>query len=228
MANKLYSEGAVQNIADAIRQKNGLSSTYKISQMAQAILDLPSGGGGGLELITNEQRKALSVVSGSYSNIGSHAFTYCSNLTTVNLTGCTYIGSMAFASCSNLTTVNLPDCKSLNVSAFTSCSNLTTISLPECTTVSSSAFRACGFTEISLPKCNYIGTFAFYSCTQLSKLYIGTSNSILTNTSAFVSTPFSTSSYLGYFGSIYVPSARLSWYKGATNWKAYSARLVGY
>lgn len=44
MANKLYNETSVENIADAIRAKNGSSDTYTIGEMAQAILDIPSGG----------------------------------------------------------------------------------------------------------------------------------------------------------------------------------------
>lgn len=43
MAKKLYEEASVQAIANAIRGKNGLSTTYKIADMAQAITDLPSG-----------------------------------------------------------------------------------------------------------------------------------------------------------------------------------------
>ena len=50
MALKLYDESDIQDIADAIRGKNGSSDTYTVSQMAQAIDDIPSGGGniGGL------------------------------------------------------------------------------------------------------------------------------------------------------------------------------------
>lgn len=45
MTKKLYEEASVQAIADAIRGKNGQSTTYKIADMAQAITDIPSGGG---------------------------------------------------------------------------------------------------------------------------------------------------------------------------------------
>lgn len=41
MSIKLYEENNVQNIASAIREKNGLTTEYKISEMAQAIIDLP-------------------------------------------------------------------------------------------------------------------------------------------------------------------------------------------
>ena len=40
MANKLYDDTAIQNIANAIRTKNGLSDTYKVSEMSNAILSL--------------------------------------------------------------------------------------------------------------------------------------------------------------------------------------------
>ena len=44
MANKLYEENSVRNIAVAIRSKNKTTNKYKISEMAQAILDIPVGG----------------------------------------------------------------------------------------------------------------------------------------------------------------------------------------
>ena len=42
--NKLYEENDIQNIANAIRGKNGSTDTYKVSEMASAINDIPSGG----------------------------------------------------------------------------------------------------------------------------------------------------------------------------------------
>ena len=46
MANKLYDETAISNIASAIRTKNGTQNTYTVAQMADAIIAIPSGGGG--------------------------------------------------------------------------------------------------------------------------------------------------------------------------------------
>lgn len=43
--NKFYSEESISNIANAIRTKNGSTDTYKVSQMAEAILSIPSEGG---------------------------------------------------------------------------------------------------------------------------------------------------------------------------------------
>ena len=40
MANKLYEETSIQDIADAIREKNGTTNTYKVSEMASAIEEI--------------------------------------------------------------------------------------------------------------------------------------------------------------------------------------------
>ena len=45
MANKLYDETSIKAIADAIRSKNGATSTYTVAQMAAAIEAIESGGG---------------------------------------------------------------------------------------------------------------------------------------------------------------------------------------
>lgn len=44
MTMKLYSEESIQAIANAIREKNGSSDTYKVGEMATAITNIPSGG----------------------------------------------------------------------------------------------------------------------------------------------------------------------------------------
>ena len=45
MAKKLYEESNIQAIADAIREKNGETTTYKPSEMAAAITAITTGGG---------------------------------------------------------------------------------------------------------------------------------------------------------------------------------------
>lgn len=45
MSKKLYEEDSVRAIANAIREKNGEETSYKVSQMAQAILDIDGGTG---------------------------------------------------------------------------------------------------------------------------------------------------------------------------------------
>ena len=56
---------------------------------------------------------------------------------------------------------------------------------------------------------------------------MSTTMTTLQNTNAFINTPISNSTYLGYYGSIYVPSSLVDTYKSATNWATYSDRIVG-
>ena len=45
MVKKLYTEANIQDIADAIRQKNGSSATYTVADMGDAVRAIPTGGG---------------------------------------------------------------------------------------------------------------------------------------------------------------------------------------
>ena len=118
----------------------------------------------------------------------------------------TSIGGSAFYNCKSLTTVSFPNAKSIGASAFASCAALTTASFPNVTS---------------------IGAYAFRYCSALESLYFITSNVPTLGASAFLNTPLSVSTLIGHFGSIYVPQSLLASFKAATNWKAYSARMVG-
>lgn len=54
MANKLYEESDIQATADAIREKNGLTNTYKVSEFAGAIRAISSGISSGAKVYTTE------------------------------------------------------------------------------------------------------------------------------------------------------------------------------
>ena len=43
MANKLYQESAIQDIAAAIREKNGTADTYKVADMGNAVRSIQGG-----------------------------------------------------------------------------------------------------------------------------------------------------------------------------------------
>ena len=162
------------------------------------------------------------------TSIGNNAFQYCSTLTTASFPNCTYIGGSAFYSCSALTVASFPSCTSIGGQAFYYCSALTTISFPNCTFIGYSAFDLCSaLTTVSFPNCTSISGYAFRKCINLSSFYFMGSSipSILATT--FSNTPLSDSTYLGYYGSIYVPASLLASYKTATNWTAYSSRMVG-
>ena len=112
MANKLYEESSVQDIANAIRQKNGLSTTYKISEMAAAILALPTGSGetNYLPAVCNDAAGGYSLPAGALDGVTSirpYTF-YESHVTSVAFpSGLTTIGEHSFTD-SDITGVDLP------------------------------------------------------------------------------------------------------------------------
>jgi len=112
MANKLYEENSVQDIANAIRQKNGLSTTYKISEMAAAILALPTGSGetNYLPAVCNDAAGGYSLPAGALDGVTSiRPYTFFeSHVTSVAFpSGLTTIGEHAFTD-SDITGVDLP------------------------------------------------------------------------------------------------------------------------
>lgn len=61
MANKLYEESSVQDIANAIRSKNGSTNKYKIAEMGGAVMELPIGSSDAVlytaQTLTDAQKK---------------------------------------------------------------------------------------------------------------------------------------------------------------------------
>lgn len=141
-----------------------------------------------------------------------------------------YTGS--FYGCTSLKTVNMPLCRVLYNYAFRNCTALTSISVPELKELREySIFENCtSLRLISLPKCSYIsGSSMFSNCSNLSMFVIGTGYSsvcVLSTFRTFDSSPIEYSSYLGYYGSIYVPASLVDAYKTATNWAYYSNRIT--
>ena len=143
---------------------------------------------------------------------------------------CSIIGPSAFRACSYLSTVSFANCTTIGTQAFYGCSILSNISFPKCTTISSGAFYNCKIlSQVSFPKCvSILGSNTFNYCSSLKSYYfMGTSVVNLANSSAFNSTTITNSTYLGTFGSIYVPTSLVATYKAATNWSYFSARIVG-
>lgn len=121
------------------------------------------------------------------------------------------IYTCAFQECFNLTEITFTNLSTLSPSALYKCSSLSTATLIQATSNNPIG----------------IGTSAFRSCINLVSVIIkGVSVATVQQTNAFMGTPISQSSYLGYFGSIYVPSSLVDTYKSAANWSAYSSRIT--
>ena len=119
MANVLIEEISMQDIGNAIREKNGTTDTYTPSEMGDAIRAIESGGSG------SDDFDAF--IEGTLTEVSSDAET---------IGGCVFSGY-------NLTTVNFPECVTIGSSAFQNCKGLTEVSFPKCTTICEYAFNYC-------------------------------------------------------------------------------------
>ena len=162
-------------------------------------------------------------------NLGVRAFTETA-LSSIYLPLCNKIETYTFSGCSLLTSVSLPKCSQIDVYGFLNCSQLTNVSLPLCETIASGGFCYCNsLSTLTLPKCSQIEDYTFYGCYNLVSLYLlSTSVVHLLGTNVFFSTPiagYSTSA--GKLGTIYVPTSLVTSYQNATNWAAFSDKIVG-
>ena len=124
-------------IGNAIRAKNGTTTTYKPSEMAAAINAIESGEDFLPQKITNTLT--------SYSNnditaIGNYGLYGCSSLTSVSLPNVTTIGNRGFCRCTGLTSLNLPNLTTIEPYGFAECKGLTSVSLPSVTMIKNRAF----------------------------------------------------------------------------------------
>lgn len=180
-------------------------------------------------------------ISGDYSNdritnLRKHAFSYCSNLTSVNLPNATSISNYAVAYCENLTSVNFPNATIISEAALTGCLSLTRLYFPNVTRIYKSAFQNCpNLTSVSLPQATSIGEMVFYSCRSLLKLVITQTNSVcsLSSGNAFTNCcHFNGTTDRQYNptgakdGRIYVPDELVESYKSAKNWSYYADIIV--
>ena len=108
---KFYESTDMTNIANAIRSKNGSSSTYKVSQMAAAIEAIPD------KMRNNLEGTITELVSDALS-VRSYAFYNYATITSATLPKATTIGERSFGGCSNLTAVVLGAVQSITYNAF--------------------------------------------------------------------------------------------------------------
>lgn len=178
---KLYPESAIQNIASAIREVGGGTSTYKVNQMGAAIGALnvidPT-----IEFITRTISGNL-IIPSSITSLKDYTFYECSNLSTVYGEGCTSISRSAFYSCQNLTSVNFPACIFIGESAFYNCRNLVTANFPSVKSMWGRFPNCRNLKEINFPLCSSIGQYCFYYCSNLSSVNLPICKSV--NSMAF-------------------------------------------
>ena len=161
-------------------------------------------------------------------SISSNAFYYCGSLKSASFPSCVSMSDNAFAYCTKLEIANFPLLESVPYRAFMSCTSLFDVNLPSCVYVGQQAFTYCTLLgTISLPNASTFYASAFSNCTHLSQLFILGSKVVgLGNGAVFNNTPFTSPTYLGYYGSIYVPASLYDTYISKTYWSTIAARIV--
>ena len=185
---KLYEEEDIRGIAEAIREKNGTTTQYKVSEMKPAILAIPSGASEPyIEETYDANGRLIDVNLVGYTAIRDNAFYKCTNLSLTSLPNeVTSIGTYAFAGCTSLALTSLPSgITSIGDFAFQNCSKLALTSLPSgLTSVGNYIFYGCQKLALtSLPSgVRSIGGNAFGNCKGLTSItFHGKPNSIASN-----------------------------------------------
>lgn len=161
------------------------------------------------------------------SIIGRYAFRSCSLLTQINASVLTDIYSDAFTNCTKLVSIIAENIKHIGANAFSNCTSLQEIYFPLCSSIGSNAFRQCyNLEKVYINTASLNGTFRY--CSKLESLYIITSIIGTITNAALSDTPIAKSSFLGYFGSIYVLESMVDSFKTANGWSFYSDRITAY
>ncbi|MBO7211059.1 MAG: leucine-rich repeat protein [Methanobrevibacter sp.] len=183
MSVKTFTVSYIQAIADAIRAKNGLTRSYKVSEMPEAILDIQSGNDLIL-LMTGSDSFNLDedTVPTASTIIPAYMFYSNQNIRNINYDTLVTIGNAAFQN-SKVNKIILPGCTSVGASAFLGCAQLSgaDIDLQNCTSLGNNAFQNCNVSNpinsINLDKLLTIGD----TCFQDSGFWKGSSNTAVLN-----------------------------------------------
>jgi len=161
-----------------------------------------------------------------FSMIGSANFYGCRSLKSIYLKAVPSVQQTNFSGCSSLSEASLGGVIRLEGSVFFGCTSLQSAFFPFCVYVGPHCFASCSsLSQVFLGNAS-ISNSAFFNCTSLESLYMLTCQVPTLFNNAFSNTPMQSDSYLGHFGSIYVPSSLVASFKAATNWASLSDRIT--
>lgn len=211
MANVFVEESSLQDIADAIRSKNGTQNTYKPSQMADAITDLPSGGitptgtvnitTNGTHDVTNYESASVNVPTGTTptgtkqisitqnGTITEDVTNYANAEITVNVSGADYPNYRSIITRSFSGAFIDNEITSIGRVALAFSTGITSIHCANVTSCGNEAFRNCSaLTTVVLPKCTSLAQSAGTTCANLKSVDIlGSSSAGLNAAQIFAS-----------------------------------------
>lgn len=223
MAKKLYEESNIQAIADAIRGKNGTTTTYKPSEMATAIAAIE---GGSVDTLDARLNGTLT----SYSNdtlteVLQYGFYKCEQLAYVNLPAVTTVGSNGFSNCSGLVSVSLPSLTYIGDYGFYRCTSLESIVIPSTCKQVQMKYVFYGCTSLKTVDIygapGQIEVQSFRNCSALEAVILRHTDGVIgVPTNGGFSNTYAGSGIVNGIGYIYVPAALMEDYKANTYWKA--------
>ena len=204
------------DIKNAITDKGG-SVGNDFKTYAQAITDLPSGGGNEDLINLIERDGATLNIPDGTTKISDNVFYEYKTLTSVTIpNSVTEIGKYAFYYCQGLTEVTIGNgVTNIGYYTFYYCTSLRSISIPDATTkISGGAFSNCkGLTEATIGNgVTSIDKEAFKYCYSLKSVTIKATTPPTLGSEAFYQTNCT----------IYVPAESVDAYKTATNWSQYA------
>ena len=162
-------------------------------------------------------------IPNSVTSIGYQAFLACSGLTSVTIgNSVESIEPKAFYDCSGLTSVTIPNSvESIGYQAFCYCSGLTSVTIPNSvTSIGINAFALCsGLTSVTIGNgVESIEQLAFSYCSKLHDVYCYAKNVPFTESNAFGDSPIGTAT-------LHVPTASVESYKATSPWDGF-AKIV--
>lgn len=181
MSKKLYEETDIQAIATAIRTKNGQTSRYKVSQMADAINSIsvmPST----CIVAYDSSSKLIAMSAMNAGNLPGYSFYKNDKITSVSLSiqnslQVVGLGISAFEGCTKLTTFPFSETEVSSIlnRAFFGCSSLVLTSLPSTLTgVGANVFDGCSNLSITTTPdtLTILETGLFNNCTGITTMTI--------------------------------------------------------
>lgn len=101
------------------------------------------------------------------------------------------------------------------------------VKLSNCRITDYCCYNCSNLEDVYNNEVSFMYGYTYNNCSKLSTIIINGSNvPLLNGGSIFSNTPITNSTYLGYYGSIYVPNSMVDRYKTTSYWKSYASRIT--
>ena len=191
MADRIIQTETLTGIANAIRSKTGGSESITVSDMAEAIENIPSGGGGDIDALIDGSSSG--VIRSNVTSVRDYGFYGCNGITELYLPNVTEMGEYSlldglssleiveipnitefpdtnspFSDNENLTTAIFTSLQTLPERYFYGCSNLVNGNFSSVTSIGDEAFSGCSnLVNGNFSSVTSIGNEAFSGCSNL-------------------------------------------------------------